>query len=394
MTLRLALLLVSLIILGLIGLICHQKYRRSGIKKRPNDLVAEMDDSSELEQQVNTPFFTENIVSDIPAESSAVLQPAEDQPQEESQSPTLTTSLQELMDNKRIAQQLAEQMLPEYDDNDFITEHVAVIPNVNNTVKQINKVTLHLMRDSDREIEVFAAVKNRQEFVPIFSLKDKTKVRHLKTVLQLKDNKGVVDEKQLEQYQQFVEKLANQFACEYKFALDDAKQVADVCVKLSEFIKDHDQITILYILAQPDDAFSGEALKAAATAAGLELGEFDFFHLVSSTETNQGDKVYSLANMYKPGSFSLELLDKFSTTGLCAFMVPALLKDPVSGFREMCTSCKYIADQLNGVLTTNRRELLDEDNYIAICSDITAHKDKLNAAGVVTGSELAQKLFA
>ncbi len=393
MTLRLALLLVSLIILGIIGFICHLKYQRIRSKKRPSELAAELDTDSEIEQQVNTPFFTENVISDIPEEAASVLQSEQGSSEHEAEPPALTTSLQELMDNKKIAQQLAQQMLPVYEEDSLIMEYVAVLPNINDSVKQINKVVTHLERELDWPAEISVAEKDRQQFGAISSFKDRHKVRHLKTTLQLKDKKGIADEQLLENYQQFVTKLANQFGCEFRFALEP-EQANAAAIKLDEFVRDNDQIIILYILAQPDDSFSGESFKTAVTEAGLEHGEFDFFHLTSSSETNQGTKVYSLANMYKPGSFELESIDKFSTTGLCAFMVPSLLQDPVSGFREMCTSCKYISDQLNGVLTTNQRELLSEDNYIAICSEITAQKDKINAAGVESGSELAKKLFA
>ena len=393
MTLRLALLLVSLIILGIIGFVCHLKYQRNSSKKRPGETLSEFDADSQLDQEVNTPFFTENVISDIPEEAVSVLQSKQGESTLEAEPPALTTSLQELMDNKKVAQQLAQQMLPVHEEGDFIMEYVAVLPNINDSVKKINKAVSHLQRDLQWPAEILVTKKDPQKFTAISSLKDKTKIRHLKTTLQLKGKKGVADEQLLEDYQQFVNKLANQFGCEYRFALEPEQANAAV-TRLDEFIKDNDQIIILYILAQPDDSFSGEALNNTVTEAGLEHGEFDFFHLTSSSETNQGAKLYSIANMYKPGSFDLKTLDKFSTTGLCVFMVPALLKDPVSGFREMCTSCKYIADQLNGVLTTNQRELLGEENYIVICTDITAQKDKMSAAGVESGSELAKKLFA
>ena len=392
MTLRLALLLVSLIIIGVIGLICHQKYQRLNVKKRPSELAAEIESNEELEQEVNTPFFTENVISDIPEEVESVLDSPQSTQDKEVVPPELTTSLEELTDKKKIAQQLAEQMLPVYSEEDFITEYVAIFPNLNDSAKQVNKAIALIAKDFGREIEVLVKLKDRDAFVPIASVKNRDKIRHVKTILELKDKKGVADEKVLASYQQFAQKLATQFGCEYKFALTD-DQAIKACINIEEFIKEHDSIIILYILAQPDDSFSGEALRNAVTSAGLEHGEFDFFHFVSSSETNLGSKVYSLANMYKPGKFDLENLDKFSTMGLCAFMVPALLEDPISGFREMCTSSRHIADQLNGVLTTNQRELLSEENYISVCTQITAHKDKLNAAGVENGSALANKLF-
>lgn len=393
MTLRLALLLVSLIIIGVIGLVCHQRYQRLNVKKRPSDLAAEIESDEELEQEVKTPFFTENISSDLAEEVESVLDSPQSTLKDEVVPPALTTSLEELTDNKKIAQQLAEQLLPVYAEDNFITQYVAVLPNVNDKAKQVNKVIALLANDVGRNIEILVKLKDRDAFVPITSVKNRDKIRHVKTILELKNKKGVADEKVLASYQQFVQKLATQFGCEYRFALAD-DQAVQACFKIDEFVREHDSIIILYILAQPDDSFSGEALNNAVTSAGLEHGEFDFFHFLSSSQTNQGSKVYSLANMYKPGTFDLETLDKFSTMGLCAFMVPALLEDPVSGFREMCTSCKYVADQLNGVLTTNQRELLSEDNYILVCSQITAHKEKLNAAGVDNGSALAKKLFA
>lgn len=392
MTLRLALLLVSLVIIGIIGLVCHLKYNRSNAKKRPSELAEEIDSNLELEQELNTPFFTENVVSDIPEDSESVLTSTKPVIEEDEDTLELTTSLDELLDKKKMDLQLADQLLPEYTQNELITEYMAVLPNLNSTTTKVNKVVGIMVGDIGQDIVIQAKLKDQDTFVMLDSVEKKNKIRHLKTSISLKDKKGVVDEKNLAAYQQFVEKLATQFGCEYKFSLSDDK-AAQACYKLNEFIKEHDSIIILYILAQPNASFSGQALNDAVTSAGLEHGEFDFFHLDSGTQTNLGDRVYSLANMYKPGSFNLQMLDNFSTMGLCAFMVPALLQDPASGFREMCTSCKFIADQLGGVLTTSQRELLNEKNYISICNEINAQKVKLNAAGVINGSELAKTLF-
>ena len=393
MTLRLALLFVSLLMLSLIGLICHIKYRQLNPKKRTKNLSAVDETDALLSEDVNAPFINENIISDIPEHSDTLAKPDLAEFEQNADAPNLKTSFTELIDQKKIARSIASELLPVYRTDDLIFEHVAVLPNVNSTAKQVKSLIDVQSSKLKSDIEITVQVKKQNEFLPLAATNRKQKISHLKSVLKFRQKSGVTDSQAIKEFENFIQGIAKKLSCEYQFALttDEAIVAADA---LKQFIKEHDLIIILYILAKPEDSFSGEDLQKTLTEAQMEFGEFKFYHYFSKNGDNQHQKLFSVANMYKPGSFDLDSLDKFSTMGLCAFMVPALVNDPISAFSEMCTHTKQIADGLSGVLTTNQRELLNEENYKRICAQIAEHSAKLSEQGITSGDSKAFELFA
>ena len=393
MTLRVALLLVSLIIIGFIGLLCHFRYRQLNPKKRLKNSAGVSEADALLEDDINAPFINENIISDIPQGNESLLEPKDRQVVDDPQTPELITSLEELADKKKIAQSIAAELLPEYSDDDLIFEHVAILPNVNKPAADILKFYQQQPSRLKNNAALTVTLKKQSQFTAIEQVKARHTVTHLKSEFRLKQKSGLADEAVIKEYEDFIRQLSNKLDCEYQFALSTDEAVT-ACERLKSFVKEYDLIIILYILAKPEASFNGTNLQKVVAAAGLEYGEFKFFHFLPESGDNQNQKLFSIANMYKPGSFDLDDMEKFSTMGLCAFMVPALVNDPVSGFNEMCTRCHKIADELSGVLTTNQRELLNEENYKQICNRIIDQKERLEERGVNNGSELAKRIFS
>lgn len=396
MTLRLALLLVSLILIGFIGLLCHFKYRQLNPKKRLKNSSAGTQADALLREDTDTPYINENIVSDIPERTDSLLTPTDPEVLEDARTPELKTTLEALVDKKEIAESIAAELLPVYEPDQFIFRHVAILPDVNKPAAEIQDAHNAQPARLKNNIELKASLKKQKDFVPLAEIKGKKKITHLKSEYKLKQQGGFADENAIKEYESYIRSLSDKFGCEFLFALT-RDEIISACEKLKLFIKDNDLIVILYILAKPEDSFSGTNLLKAVKKAGLTYGEFKFFHFMSETAEKSGkthnQKLFSIANMYKPGSFDLDTLDKFSTNGLCAFMVPAQVSDPIAGFTEMSTRCKEIADDLSGVLTTNQRELLNEENYKHICHLIIQQKARLNDRGIENGSEIAHQMF-
>ena len=396
MTLRLALLLVSLFLIGFIGLLCHFKYRQLHPKKRIKNQTAAAQTDATLDEDINAPFINENIISDIPQTSESLLQPADPEVLQVAQPPELKTSLEELENKKEIDQKIAIQLLadeqPTSDSDAFIFEHIAVLPNLKKPAAEIQKILDTQPARLKNNIDLTASIKSQTAFSPLQQIKGKHKITHLKSQFRLKQKSGLADDAAIREYEAFIHDLSQQFDCEYRFALN-TDEIIDAAEKLKTFIKDHDLIVILYILAKPESTFNGVSLQKAMTQSGLSYGDFKFFHYHPQSGENINEKLFSIANMYKPGSFDPASMDKFSTMGLCAFMVPALVSDPVSGFNDMCTRCNEIAAGLSGVLTTNKRELLNEDNYKHIINLIVDQKNRLTEKGIENGSEIAKQLF-
>ena len=392
MTLRLALLFVSLLLLGLIGLFCHIKYRQLHPKKRLKTAsVSEAD--ALIDEDINAPFINENIISDIPETDTSLFDSVTKDEQQTIESPELKTSLDELVDYKHVEESIVSGLLPVYSVDDLIFEQVAVLPNVNMTVKEVKPIVESQIAKFDKDVEILVQLKKENEFVPLAPTRRRQKITHLKCTFKFRQKKGITDSQSIKDFETFIQGMSKQLSCSQYFALttEEAVTARD---KLNDFIKAHDLIIILYILAKPEDSFSGQDLKKTVTDCGLEFGEFKFYHYFSQSGENRHQKLFSLANMYKPGSFDQRSLDEFSTMGICLFMVPALINDPIAGFSEMCTHAKQIADGLSGVLTTNQRELLDENNYKLICAKINEHTEKLTEQGIKPGDAKAFELFA
>lgn len=393
MTLRTALLLVSLIIIGIIGLICHLKYHQHNPKKRLVGSAAVPDEHTLLDEDANAPFINENLIPDIPPGTESLLEPQGPQNTEALDTPELTTSQEELDDRRKTARIIADEFLPKFADDEFIFEHHAILPNIKKPVAEIRKIFELQPGRIKENTDLMATIKKQSRFSPIEKIKARHHVTHLKTVFRLKQRSGFADETAIGEYETFVNTLSRRLDCERLFALKTDQAIA-ASQKLKAFVSENDLIIILYILSKPDATFNGTDLQSALTSAGLEFGEFKFFHFSPSDGENANQKLFSVASMYKPGCFDPDAMEKFSTMGLCAYMVPALINDPIGGFTEMCTRCHQIADDLSGVLTTNQRELLNEDNFRLIRDRIIEHKNRLNESGIDNGSDIAQMIFS
>jgi len=392
MTLRLALLLVSLITLAVIGLVCHRQYRRLHPPQQQGDKNDSVDTDAGLEEEIHAPFITDNLVSDVADHTVSLLPSTQIVNETDPEEPSFELALKSSEEQQQIAQKLAAELLPVHTANSTVLEHTAVLVNIRQKAKRLKAVTQARLAGQDKAVTVNAQAVDCDEFVSLDLMPDKTRINHLKLALQLVDKQGAAGAATIEKFETRIRLIASDLGCEYRLALTP-EQAESSASEMNEFLQENDFIIILYMLAQPDSTFTGASIEAAMARAGLKHGEFGFYHFDSSSEQNQGLRLYSLANMFKPGNFDIKSMDQFSTSGLCAFMVPALLADPGAGFREMCVNCKAIVDQLEGVLTTDKRELLNEQNYADISKQITQYCDLLQQHGIQCGSETAVRLF-
>ena len=110
----------------------------------------------------------------------------------------------------------------------------------------------------------------------------------------------------------------------------------------------YDRIVSLMICAKTGRHMSGHALSKAAEKAGLVFGRLDIYHRL--LETAEGKElIFSMVNMEKPGTFSNDPLENFTTPGVNLFMT---LPGPLSAL-----------DTWDSMLTTGQRlaELLDAE---------------------------------
>lgn len=99
----------------------------------------------------------------------------------------------------------------------------------------------------------------------------------------------------------------------------------------------------------------GAILLQMTTELGLKYGDMDIFHrhLESS---GHGPVLFSVANMFNPGTFDIQNMERFHTEGIVLFMTLPLKSDGHQAFTMMYNAANKIADAMPraAVLDGNR----------------------------------------
>ncbi|NOX75511.1 MAG: cell division protein ZipA [Gammaproteobacteria bacterium] len=114
-------------------------------------------------------------------------------------------------------------------------------------------------------------------------------------------------------------------------------------------------VLVLTVMSRDNDTFPGEQIRAALEAEGLMHGDMHIFHYLVD---GAADAVFSVASVLEPGTFDLEILASFRTTGLSLFcQLPGPLS-PASTYAVMLAKAEAVASALNGELCDDKRNRL------------------------------------
>lgn len=116
-------------------------------------------------------------------------------------------------------------------------------------------------------------------------------------------------------------------------------------------------ILVLYVVAGEGRRFYGYELLQALLAAGLRYGEMSIFHRYE-TQNEKEIALFSVASATEPGVFDLNKIGSFFCTGLSLFMKIKKPAQPVTTFETMLETAKQLADDLNGEVFDDQRQLL------------------------------------
>lgn len=122
-------------------------------------------------------------------------------------------------------------------------------------------------------------------------------------------------------------------------------------------VTEPEEVLIINIMAQRGDNFPGGELLEALLKAGLRFGDMNIFHRYSDIK-GDGELLFSMANMVKPGYFDLEAMDDFETPGVSLFMTLPLKADSMKSFDLMVDTARDIADALGGELKDEQRSVM------------------------------------
>src|SRR5690606_11601019 len=78
----------------------------------------------------------------------------------------------------------------------------------------------------------------------------------------------------------------------------------------------------------------GAILMQQMTELGFKFGDFDIFHRHVDTAGN-GPVLFSLANMFNPGSFNIDAIETFHTEGVALFLALPIKSNSLQAFNMM-----------------------------------------------------------
>ncbi len=116
------------------------------------------------------------------------------------------------------------------------------------------------------------------------------------------------------------------------------------------------KIIALLIAEREGTHIFGPQVHAALREHGLEFGAKQIYHRLAD-----GESVYSVASLLKPGFIDPADEQSFSTPGLSIFMVLPGPLPPVSTFREMLSTAQSLAKTLNASVYDMRRQPLSPE---------------------------------
>lgn len=117
------------------------------------------------------------------------------------------------------------------------------------------------------------------------------------------------------------------------------------------------EVLILYVLLPENREIKGPDLLSALLPLGFKYGDMDIFHRHLDS-AGGGEVLFSLANMFNPGTFDLEQIDKISTRGLSLFMTLPGPGEPLQNFNLMHNAAKKLAEEFGGQVLDGQRSVL------------------------------------
>ncbi len=115
-----------------------------------------------------------------------------------------------------------------------------------------------------------------------------------------------------------------------------------------------DMVIALHVVGQ----INGPVLLQQLTELGFKYGEFDIFHRHVDT-AGTGPVLFSLANMFNPGTFDIDAMEHFETKGIALFLALPIKSNSTQAFTMMHNAAEKIAAAVEGgqVLDEHRNPL-------------------------------------
>jgi cell division protein ZipA len=154
-----------------------------------------------------------------------------------------------------------------------------------------------------------------------------------------------------------------------QFAIDDEPEVGDLSINLDDARSQPSDDTesssnsavqdyiILHIQTEQGLPMQGSSLLPLLLTLGFKYSEDGLFKRHADV-SGQGPVLFSLANMFNPGTFDIDNMEQFQTEGLSLFMTLPCASESLPAFNMLNSAAKKIAEEFSAkVLDHNRQEL-------------------------------------
>lgn len=131
-------------------------------------------------------------------------------------------------------------------------------------------------------------------------------------------------------------------------------------------------IISLFVTAPDGVDFPMDKIFSAARASGLEFGDLNIFHHFGSAAGKNARPLFSVADMFEPGSFDAQDMTSRRTRGLSLFMcLPTPVQD-ARAFELMVNTARKLAQSLGGQVMGPDRKPLNKEHLRSIYKTINA----------------------
>lgn len=133
-------------------------------------------------------------------------------------------------------------------------------------------------------------------------------------------------------------------------------------VQLEEF---EEKLVTIHVVALSGRRFYGNDLKSLFEKHGYKFGRMSLYHCAL-----EGEKVFSIANMVKPGTFNEDQMSIFETPGITLFMRLPIELDAGVAFDFLLQEATELAHELDGQLRDGNRNPLSQQTIQHMREDI------------------------
>lgn len=220
---------------------------------------------------------------------------------------------------------------------------------------------------------------------------DTAQYSDLMLAIQLTDKSGPIDESEMNTFGQMGLKMADglnrpsKMSSTFELALEQAEG-------LDKFCQQYDTIAGLNVIPNDPEGFSEIEVKKIAKKIGMQFGPMDIFH--SKNDRAVGCRhMFSMANLFEPGTFQLNEEAPANVKGLTFFMQIPCVYAPAKTFDKMVEAAEVFSEKLNGKVSDQDNNELTSKGSLSIRRHIDYMASEMSKSGIIPGSEVALRLF-